>query len=104
MNKLHVALAVAELSESVADYSRRLGAEPCCVVEGTYALWRTASINLSISVLPERAGQLRHLGFEDPTSPAMGEETDPNGIVWERFTADQQRAEILARWPNAEFG
>jgi hypothetical protein len=101
--RFHVALAVHDLNESILEYTARLGAEPCCVVENTYALWRTAEINFSISVAPERAGTLRHLGFEDPRSPAMSMETDPNGFEWERFSDAQQDDEIRARFPNARF-
>ena len=31
----------------------------------TYAMWRTEQLNFSINQQPERAGQLRHVGFED---------------------------------------
>lgn len=101
--KLHIALAVRDYAASLAEYSRRLGVDPCCTVEGTYALWRTDQINLSISVDAARAGSLRHLGHEDETAQAMSEERDVNGIVWERFSADQQREEILRYWPHAKF-
>jgi hypothetical protein len=36
----------------LSDYSARLGVEPCCVVEDSYPLWRTETLNLSISVDP----------------------------------------------------
>jgi hypothetical protein len=64
--RVHIALAVRELNTSIRDYSARLGVEPCCVVEGSYALWRTEGLNLSISVDPAAGGPLPHLGFEDP--------------------------------------
>jgi len=101
--RIHIALAVRDIDAAVRDYSARLGAQPCCVVEGIYALWRTDQVNLSISVMPEVAGTLRHLGFEDPESPIMSVETDANGIEWERFTEEQQMAEIRQRWPHATF-
>ena len=101
--RFHCALAVRDLDESIREYTARLGAEPCCVVEKTYALWRTSEVNLSISVAPERAGTLRHLGFEDPSSPTMTMEADPNGFEWERFSDAQQDDEIRARYPNARF-
>ena len=85
------------------EYSRRLGVEPCCVVEGAYALWRTDQVNLSISVKPDAVGTLRHLGFEDPAAPYPSTERDLNGIEWERFTEEQQRAEIERLWPQARF-
>ena len=89
--RIHIALAVRDLESSISEYSRRLGLEPCCVVDGTYALWRTEQLNLSISVKPEAVGTLRHLGFEDPDAPEALVERDVNGIEWERFTEKQQR-------------
>ena len=65
MRRFHIALAVADLADSIRDYSRRLGAAPTAVVTGKYAMWRTDQLNFSINQMPERAGQLRHLGFED---------------------------------------
>jgi hypothetical protein len=103
VRRLHVALAVRDLVASVRDYSDRLGAPPCCIVDGAYALWRTDHVNLSISVMPAAAGALRHLGFEDSGATTMGVETDVNGIEWERFTEAQQRSEILRHWPHARF-
>ena len=99
----HIALAVRDLSTSIQDYSARLGLEPCCIVEGTYALWRTERLDLSISVNPEAAGMLRHPGFEDRVAAEMSAERDVNGIEWERFTETQQRDEILRLWPHARF-
>jgi catechol 2,3-dioxygenase-like lactoylglutathione lyase family enzyme len=103
MKKIHVALAVKDFDESLREYTARLGAEPYCTVEGTYALWRTDQVNLSISVQPAYAGKLRHLGFEDSTAEAFFEETDANGFVWERFAVAHQREEIVKLWPNAKF-
>jgi hypothetical protein len=69
LRRFHIALAVSELDASIREYSSRLGVGPCCVVEGAYALFRTDQVNFSISVRPEAAGTLRHLGFEDPAAP-----------------------------------
>ena len=101
--RIHVALAVRELNPSIRDYSARLGIEPCCVVAGSYALWRTESLNLSISADPAAAGTLRHLGLEDPDTPVVTMAKDVNGIEWERFTAAQQREEIRHKWPHTRF-
>jgi hypothetical protein len=101
--RIHIAVAVRELNASIRDYSARLGVEPCCVVDDSYALWRTESLNLSISVDPAAAGTLRHLGFEDPDTPAQSAVKDVNGIEWERFTEAQQREEIRRKWPQARF-
>ena len=103
MKRIHIALAVKDFAASVADYTSRLGVEPCCTVEGAYALWRTDQANLSISVKPEEAGKLRHLGFEDSDAGAFSEEIDSSGFTWERFSADQQRREIVNLWPHAKF-
>jgi hypothetical protein len=101
--RLHVALAVRDLAESIRDYSARLGVAPCCIVDGQYALWRTNQVNLSISVKADAPGTLRHLGFEDPRATEMSVERDANGVDWERFTEAQQRDEIVRNWPHARF-
>ncbi len=101
--RIHVALAVRDLTASIQDYTARLGIGPCCIVEGTYALWRTEHLNLSITVKADAAGTLRHLGFEDPLATEMSAQRDGNGIEWERFTEGQQRDEILRNWPHARF-
>ena len=101
--KFHVALSVADLDASIADYAARLGVSPSAVVPGTYALFRTETLNLSIRVSPGDAGKLRHLGFEDPSADGFASDEDVNGIVWERFDEAQQREEILALWPHAEI-
>jgi hypothetical protein len=103
MRRIHVALAVSSYAASIREYTAWLGEPPCCTVEGTYALWRTQHVNMSISVKPAEAGQLRHLGFEDTDAKDFVEETDSNGFVWERFSPKDQDAEILKRWPHAKF-
>ena len=103
MKRIHVALAVGNLDDAIADTRRRLGVEPCVVVPGTYALFRTASANLSLTESAEQAGQLRHLGIEDPEAPAFTAEPGPDGLVWERFTAEQQAEEINTHWPEVGY-
>ena len=104
MKRLHVALAVSNLDESISDYNSRLESEPVCVVPGIYALWLTPLVNLSISVKPNEApGTLRHLGIENPNSPKMSIDTDCNNLVWEEFSVQQQKDEIFSYWPNAEY-
>lgn len=100
--RLHIALSVTDIGASVKDYSRRLAAEPCTVVSGEYALWRTETMNFSIRQ-SEAAGVLRHLGFEDAAADAFTEDTDCNGLVWERFTAQQQAQEINDLWPDTHY-
>jgi len=95
--RIHVALAVRDFDASLRDYGSRLGVGPCCVVDRTYALFRTDQVNLSISFHPDPPCALRHLGFEDTGAPEMTAERDVNGIEWERFTEEQQKAEILQR-------
>lgn len=94
MARIHIALMVDDLERSVADYNQRLGAEPVVVVAGIYALWRTAEVNLSVTVGSGGADRLRHLGFEDDAAPEVTESRDVNGIVWEHFSAEQQSREI----------
>lgn len=103
MRRIHVALAVPDFSAALRDYTALLSDTPCCVVDGTYALWRTREVNLSVTAVPSQNGMLRHLGFEDSEAEQPSEATDSSGIVWERFSEPQQRAEILARWPHAKF-
>jgi hypothetical protein len=103
MRKFHIALGVVSLSDSIADYTQRLGAQPQVMVPGEYALWRTEALNISIRQVP--AGDvpgLRHLGWEESTVSSFTETRDCNGILWEEFSAEQQLKEILALWPEAE--
>ena len=103
MKILHIALCVKNLEASIKDYSARLGAAPVAVAAEQYALWRTAQVNLSISQKPEEAGQLRHLGFEDSNTEEMSITYDVDGIMWEAFSANQQREEILTFYPTAKY-
>lgn len=95
MRRFHVALAVDDLRSTIADYSARLGAEPVAVVEGTYALWRTDEVNLSVHEEPAAAGRLRHVGFEDDDAAARTEERDVNGLLWESFSPTWQDEGIV---------
>ena len=103
MKRLHIALAVENLERSIEDYTHRLGRAPVAVSKGQYALWRTPEVNLSISEKPEEAGQLRHLGFEDPSALAMTVDYDLDGFMWERFTVEQQQGEIVKHYPDTEY-
>ena len=103
MKRIHVALAVSNLDDSIADTRHRLGVEPCVVVPDTYALFRTDSVNLSLTENAEQAGQLRHLGIEDSEATAFTAESGPDGLVWERFTAEQQADEINTYWSQANY-
>ncbi|MBS0521290.1 MAG: hypothetical protein JSR90_21510 [Proteobacteria bacterium] len=100
MRRFHIALAVADLQESIADYSRRLGVRPTAVVPGRYALFRTDQLNFSINQMPERAGQLRHLGFEDESARGFSSTHDVNGIEWELFSPAEQDAKISEVYGN----
>jgi catechol 2,3-dioxygenase-like lactoylglutathione lyase family enzyme len=100
MRRFHIALAVADLAASIEDYSRRLGTRPTAVVPRKYALFRTDQLNFSINQMPERAGQLRHLGFEDDTAKGFSSTHDVNGIEWELFSPDDQDAKIPEVYGN----
>lgn len=104
MKKLHLAISTNQIEETITDYSKRLNAEPCYYVENEYALWRTEHINLSIRKDHKCIkGQLRHLGWEDTQASEFTKDTDVNGIVWERFNAQQQADEINELWPEAKY-
>ncbi len=94
MRRFHIALAVADLAASITDYRRRLGVAPTAVVPGKYALFRTDQLNFSINEMPERAGELRHLGFEDEDARGFSSDYDINGIEWELFSPADQDAKI----------
>ena len=94
MRRFHIALAVADLAQSIEDYRRRLGVPPTAVVPGKYALFRTEQLNFSINQMPARAGQLRHLGFEDEAARGFSSDHDVNGIEWELFSPADQDAKI----------
>lgn len=95
MKRFHMALAVRDLDASIADYSARLGQPPSVVVERKYAMWRTDLLNFSINENAARAGQLRHIGFEDDGAQGFTSTTDVNGIEWEHFSAQAQDARIV---------
>ncbi len=94
MRRIHIALAVRSIEQSLPDYTVRLGTEPAVVVEGKYAMWRTEQMNFSINELPERAGELRHLGFEDDDASGFTVDRDVNDIVWELFSPEAQDEKI----------
>lgn len=104
MQKLHIAIATDNIEATIKDYSTRLGAEPCSFVANEYALWRTECLNVSVRQDSScKPGELRHLGWEDSTAPQFSQDTDVNGIVWERFSARQQADEINELWPEANY-
>jgi catechol 2,3-dioxygenase-like lactoylglutathione lyase family enzyme len=98
MKRFHIALAVADLDASIADYSARLGQPPQAMVIGTYAMWRTDQLNFSIRKDPEHAGQVCNLGFEDDAAEGFSSDTDVNGIKWERFSTVEQDLQIILTW------
>ena len=103
MRVLHLALAVSNIEQSVADYSARLGIPPVVVVPNEYALWRTDTLNLSIRKTNEVPGTMRHLGWEDTEATEFSNEIDCNGIIWEKFAASHQAQEINDIWPGANY-
>ena len=104
MKKLHLAISTHDIASTVEDDSARLGVKPCAYIAGEYALWRTECLNLSVRADASRkAGELRHLGWEDSSEGEFSEDVDVNGIVWERFSARQQAEEINQLWPVANY-
>ena len=104
MKKLHIALSTDNIEKTVLDYTQRLGCEPCVVIAGEYALWRTDCLNVSVRHdMGCAAGSLRHLGWEDSDAKEFSQETDVNGIVWERFNAENQAEEIREIWQGIDY-
>ncbi|MBY6220857.1 hypothetical protein [Marinobacter nauticus] len=104
MKKLHIAISTDKIDQTVADYSNRLGSDPCLIIPGEYALWRTDSLNVSIRQdSSSNSGLLRHLGWEDAEAAEFTQDVDVNGIVWERFSASHQAMEINELWPEVGY-
>lgn len=103
MKKFHISIAVADIKQSIDDYSIRLGCDPLIVIKNEYALWRTEFLNFSIRKTSENVGTLRHVGWEDPQAKRFLKDKDVNGLVWELFNAEGQLEEIRTQWPDAEF-
>ncbi len=61
-------------------------------------------MNFPINQIPDRAGQLRHLGFEDDAAPGFSSDTDVNGIMWELFSPTAQYAKIAEMYGEPEAG
>ena len=100
MKRIHIAINASDIARSVADYTGRLGCAPSVVVPDEYALWLTPEVNFSIRRTADQAGLLRHLGWEDDTSSEFSQDTDVNGVVWERFSRELQAKEIEDTWPD----
>ncbi len=102
MKRFHISISVDDFAASIADYSERLGTSPSIVKDNRYALWRTDTLNFSISQKPDQpAGLVRHIGFEDDDATGFSESTDVNGIIWETFSKETQAAEIRDKIPGA---
>ena len=100
MKKFHIAISVANIEQSIADYSLRLEKQPEIVIHGEYALWRTEILNFSIRTTKEKIGTVRHIGWEDPDATGFTKETDVNGVIWENFNEKEQLKEINSVWPG----
>jgi hypothetical protein len=104
VKKLHIAIATNKIEETIKDYTIRLGVAPCSFVDNEYALWRTDSLNFSVRQDATcKPGELRHLGWEDPSASGFSQDTDVNGVIWEHFNVQQQADEINELWPEATF-
>jgi catechol 2,3-dioxygenase-like lactoylglutathione lyase family enzyme len=103
MKRFHIALAVASIDASIADYTQRLGQPPTVVVPGAYAMWRTDLLNFSINQAQDsaQAGLLRHIGFEDDSAAGFAKTRDINGIEWEQFSPAEQDQRIEEIYGNA---
>lgn len=103
MKKLHISIAVASIEESVKDYSARFEQKPDLVIDRTYALWRTPTLNFSIREESANTGKLRHLGWEDASAASFTADNDVNGIPWENFNPHNQADEINSIWPGTGY-
>ncbi len=104
MNKLHLAIGVANIKKTVEDYSKRFGKKPDLVIPDEYALWRTDKLNVSVrKATNEEVGQLRHLGWESDDIENFSTDVDCNGILWEEFSAKKQADEINDLWPGTDY-
>ncbi len=121
MKRLHVSVAVKDLTESVRFYSILFGAEPT-VIKPDYAKWMLEDprVNFAVSTRSKRAG-LDHLGIQVESKDELGEAAgrlaaagqsileqdqatccyarsdkawvaDPQGIAWETFFTFGQSA------------
>jgi hypothetical protein len=103
MKKVHLAVSVANLDQSIAEYTAMLGLAPELIIPEQYALWRTEILNLSIRVTGQEPGLVRHVGFEDLDAQSFTVTQDCNGLSWERFHPLHQAQEIAEAWPGIEF-
>lgn len=101
--KVHLAIAVADVTASVDEYTKMLGAGPDLVIPGQYALWRTEVLNLSVRSSEEGPGTIRHVGFERDDARTFETYRDLNGVTWETFNPDHQADEIRSVWPDVAY-
>ncbi|PCJ58833.1 MAG: hypothetical protein COA79_12240 [Planctomycetota bacterium] len=104
MKKLHIAIGTHQFEKSIQEYNIKLNQKPDLIIHETYALWRTADLNLSLRILEEDKNPgIRHIGWEDNKATRFCEEADCNGIVWEHFSAQQQADEINDLWKDTNY-
>lgn len=101
--KVHIAISVSNLNNSIAEYTKFLNKEPDLVIKNDYALWRTEVLNLSLRVTNDKPGIVRHVGFENDEHSTFSEFKDSDGVVWELFNKSGQAEEINKFWPDVEY-
>ena len=101
--KVHIAISVSDISQSVEEYTVFLKEPPVLVVTNQYALWRTKEINLSLRKTYDSPGTIRHLGFEDDVFSSFDTFTDRDGVLWETFNKSNQKSEIQTIWPFIDY-
>lgn len=101
MRRFHIAIGVNDIAASIQDYNQRLGQPATTVVANEFALWQTDTLNFSIRKTNGELG-VRHIGWEDSAAVSFSESKDVNGIIWEHFSAAQQRSEIETLWPQVK--
>jgi hypothetical protein len=64
-------------------------------------MWRTDLLNFSINEMPDKSGQLRHVGFEDDSVKGYSSSKDVNGLEWELFSVEEQDRRIVETYGEA---
>ena len=100
--KVHIAISVSDISQSIEEYGHFLNEPPILVIPNQYALWRTKEINLSLRKTNDAPGTIRHLGFEDDSFNKFDTFTDSDGVLWETFNKVNQKDEIQTIWSEID--
>lgn len=101
MERVHIAIGVSSLSESISFYEKKFSVSPELIIPHEYALFKTETMNISLRVVPENQIGVRHVGVESMRFDSFTAEKDPSGVLWESFNEQAQYDEIEEIWPNS---